>query len=608
MFLVKCRLVWVLGAYFLGVGLHGCFSIPLKGKAGRSMGLFRCDHGLVPKVCWYDEHEPAGVAAQLESDSTNVYLFMSSALGYLISTLAQFVTGLSLALYEGWELALVVCAVLPILMFAGHHMGKEIELFTALQQANFARASAVAEESLMAIRTVAAFGGETSEVARFEKELLPAKVGGIRSGTRIGAAWGVLNFFYPCLYALALWFGGHILMSAENASFEPIRIITVMISMMVGVSALSAFSGFAPVMARAAASAKAMKEVMACREREIEGPPCMHAELPIGLSEVHSIEFRKVSFRYPTTPRWVLNSFSFRVERGQKVALVGESGSGKSTTIQLLERFYDPSAGEVLVNGVHLSQVPAKAWRKLLGYVGQEPILFAATAMKNLKGLDNSIPDERAVQAAKAAQIYDTLNELPDGMDTFVGTGGGLLSGGQRQRVAIARALAKDPQVLLLDEATSALDNESERMVQATIDSANTIMGRNITTISVAHRLTTIKGSDAIYVLKDGYCCEKGSHEQLMDLKGQYYKMAKLQQPKTEQKEDQQDSDSDPLENDQEQQHEEHCEEDAKNTIGEQPRDDAHLDMQTSTHTAGTWRVWCRLLGMMSASDFLGST
>ena len=183
-------------------------------------------------------------------------------------------------------------------------------------------------------------------------------------------------------------------------------------------------------------------------------------------------------------------------------------------------------------------QVPAKAWRKQIGYVGQEPVLFATSAMMNVKAGDDSISDEHAMEAAKKAQIYDTLMELPEQFDTFVGTGGGLLSGGQRQRVAIARALAKNPQILLLDEATSALDNESERMVQATLDSLGSVLGRSITTISIAHRLTTIKGSDIIYVLKDGRCCEQGSHEELMESRGEYYSMAKLQQATREREEE----------------------------------------------------------------------
>ncbi|CAE7361167.1 ABCB1, partial [Symbiodinium sp. KB8] len=370
-------------------------------------------------------------------------------------------------------------------------------------------------------------------------ELLSAKIGGIRSGVKIGGAWGGLNFFYSLLYGLALWFGGHVLLSDENSGFEPSHVVTVMIAMMVGVSGLSAFSGFAPMMAKAYVSAKAMKEVMTADARTIEQPLYTQEALPEALSTVDSVEFRNVSFRYPTRQdKWVLSNFNFRVLNGQKIAFAGESGCGKSTTIQLLERFYDPCGGEVLVNGINLSQIPVKAWRKLIGYVGQEPVLFATTVMKNLKAGDSSISDEQVHEAAKAAQIYDTLIDLPDGFNTFVGSGGGMLSGGQRQRVAIARALAKNPQMLLLDEATSALDNESERLVQATLDSLNSVMGRSITTISIAHRLTTIKGSDVIYVLKNGRCCEQGSHDELMELKGEYYSMAKLQQSHREDEEE----------------------------------------------------------------------
>ncbi|CAE7173775.1 ABCB1 [Symbiodinium microadriaticum] len=495
-------------------------------------------------VSWYDENEPAGTASRLEADVANVYMFMSTALGYLISSVGQFIAGLSLAFVTGWQLALVVCATIPILASLGHRMGREIEQQVVDQQRNFARASAVAEESLMAIRTVAAFGAENAESARFEKELLSAKMGGIRSGVKIGGAWGGLNFFYSCLYGLALWFGGHILLSGDNLDFEPSHVVTVMIAMMVGVSGLSSFSGFAPAMAKAYASAISMKEVMSAAEaRAIERPLYSKEALPEALSTVETLEFRNVSFRYPTRKeRWVLSNLNFRVERGQKIAFVGESGCGKSTTIQLLERFYDPCAGEILVNGINLSQVPAKAWRKLIGYVGQEPVLFATSAMKNLKAGDDSISDEQVYEAAKAAQIYDDLMSLPEEFETFVGAGGGLLSGGQRQRVAIARALAKHPQILLLDEATSALDNESERLVQATLDSLNTVVGRSITTISIAHRLTTIKSSDVIYVLRDGRCCEQGSHEDLIERQGEYYSMAKLQQANAEDPEDQEET------------------------------------------------------------------
>ena len=341
--------------FVLAFSWQSCLAWASANQANRWHRTFM-ENLLSLDVSWYDEHEPAGVAAKLEADVANMYSFMSTGLGYLISAIGQFIAGLSLAFATGWQLSLVVCATIPMLMCLGGRLGKEIERQTLDQQRDFARASAVAEESLMAIRTVAAFGGEQTESTRFENELLSAKLGGIRSGVKIGIAWGGLNFFYTCLYGLALWFGGHVLMGPGNQHHEPAHIVTVMIAMIVGVSGLSSFSGFAPMMAKAVVSAKSMKEVMKA-ERVIETPLYTQETLPEDLSVVNTIEFRSVSFRYPTRlEKYVLQDLSFRVEKGQKIAFAGESGCGKSTTIQLLERFYDPCAGEILVNGLPLSQ------------------------------------------------------------------------------------------------------------------------------------------------------------------------------------------------------------------------------------------------------------
>ncbi|CAE7831154.1 ABCB1 [Symbiodinium sp. CCMP2592] len=365
---------------------------------------------------------------------------------------------------------------------------------------------------------------------------------------KIGMSWGVLNFIFASLYAVTLYVGGHgLLTGATNKQGGDV--VTVLISLITGMGGVNSFSGYLPTMTKALASAAALrlgragKEVMVAEAHDIEPEGFKAGELPQHLQTVQSLEFRSVSFSYPTNPeKRILDQLSFQVVKGQKVAFVGESGCGrrgdkqpfcqfcvslrKSTTIQLLERFYDPDKGEILVNGVSLRSLPVRAWRRLIGYVGQEPVLFAASAMKNLKAGDGSITDEEgeAIEAARSAQILDTLTQLPKGLDTLVT--GGNFSGGQKQRVAIARALARRPQILLLDEATSALDNESERMVQATLDSLDVTYGQTITTISIAHRLTSIVSSDAIY---EGRVAEKGTHAELMALEGQYYAMASLQ-------------------------------------------------------------------------------
>jgi ATP-binding cassette subfamily B (MDR/TAP) protein 1 len=234
-----------------------------------------------------------------------------------------------------------------------------------------------------------------------------------------------------------------------------------------------------------------------------------------------NIDFRHVSFKYPTRPDvQIFSDFTLHIPSGKTVALVGESGSGKSTAIALLERFYNPESGTILLDEVEIKNLKVNWLRDQMGLVGQEPVLFNDTIRANIAyGKHGDVTEEELIKAAKASNAHEFISSLPQGYDTTVGERGVQLSGGQKQRVAIARAILKDPKILLLDEATSALDAESERIVQDALD--NVMVGR--TTIIVAHRLSTIKGADIIAVLKDGAIAEKGRHEALMNIKDGVY-------------------------------------------------------------------------------------
>eukprot|EP00931_Biecheleriopsis_adriatica_P018589 TRINITY_DN12982_c0_g1_i1.p1 TRINITY_DN12982_c0_g1~~TRINITY_DN12982_c0_g1_i1.p1 ORF type:complete len:1317 (-),score=261.77 TRINITY_DN12982_c0_g1_i1:100-3759(-) len=478
-------------------------------------------------VAWFDEREPVGIATRMQTDIAYLRYFVGTGSGYFSAAVAQFIAGLVLAFISSWQLSLVVCAALPVLIVTGGYLGRQTEKALSGQQEDFGRASSVAEEALAAIRTVAACGTEVQEQKRFEKELTAAKYGGIKAGFKLGIAWGFMNMWFSLVYALAFWYGGTYLVAGPN-HYSGGHVVTVLIALVMSVSGLTTFSGYMAAFMRAIASAKSLLEVLENPDHDIE---VSEEDLPAEAATMQSIEFRSVSFRYPNRPEnLVLNKLSFQILRGQKVAFVGETAAGKTTTIQLLERFYDPDAGEVLVNGLPLARLPAKAWRRQVGYVGQEPVLFAESALSNIKAGNPDISDEMAVEAARNAQIYDFLQEQPDKMDTFVGAGGGQLSGGQKQRLAIARALARKPQILLLDEATAALDNEAERMVQATLEGLEQRLGRSVTTISVAHRLTTIMNSDRIFVLQRGHCCEQGTHNELLQRRGEYFRIACGQQ------------------------------------------------------------------------------
>lgn len=242
------------------------------------------------------------------------------------------------------------------------------------------------------------------------------------------------------------------------------------------------------------------------------------------------IRFEDIHFRYPTRPGVrVLRDLSFEVEPGQYIALVGASGSGKSTTIQLIERFYDPLAGEIYLDGQRISELNIQEYRKQLALVSQEPTLYAGTIRFNIL-LGAVKPQEEVTQeeiedACRKANILEFIQELPQGFDTEVGGKGSQLSGGQKQRIAIARALLRNPKVLLLDEATSALDSNSEKVVQAALDQA----AKGRTTIAIAHRLSTIQNADRIYFIKEGKVSESGTHDQLLAKRGDYYEFVQLQ-------------------------------------------------------------------------------
>jgi ATP-binding cassette subfamily B (MDR/TAP) protein 1 len=475
-------------------------------------------------TAWFDANDPAALPSRMAMEILTISGALGQQLGMLMMGIGQFFLGLLVAYVNGWKLALLLSATVPLFAIMGIYMSKSIGAATSDQQKWFAKAGAVAEEVLMAIRTVTAFGGERHEVERFQRQLGRAKHGGVMAGIHMGVSLGAMFAIMSGMYALAFWYGSyHLLADGMN----PGDFMTVFFAVFMGVSSLQQMGDPLLAWAKAMSSASSMFGVL---QSVAKIEPALDSEaqsLVKSPASIDKIEFNRVCFSYPTRPDVsVLKGLTLTIHKGQKVALVGESGSGKSTVIQLLERFYDPCGGQILINGNCLSGIPVLAWRQQLGYVGQEPVLFATSILDNIKGGDASISDEAAVEAAKNAQAFEFLNQLPKKFETFVGVGGGQMSGGQKQRIAIARALVKQPQVLLLDEATSALDNQSEKMVQETIDALQTSAtagGAQLTTISVAHRLTTVRNADVIFVLKQGGVCEHGSHEELMAKEGEYF-------------------------------------------------------------------------------------
>ncbi|KAK3234961.1 hypothetical protein CYMTET_54811 [Cymbomonas tetramitiformis] len=266
-------------------------------------------------------------------------------------------------------------------------------------------------------------------------------------------------------------------------------------------------------------AAAAADRIFAVLDRKSTVDPSSEAGLRPGTVS-GALSFREIEFTYPTRTTPICRGFTLEVAAGHTVALVGPSGCGKSTSIQLIERFYVPQKGKVLLDGTDLQELNVSWLRAKIGLVGQEPVLFDGTVAENIRYGKTDASMEDVIQACQMANAHDFIKGFSDGYDTSVGTGGSKLSGGQKQRIAIARTLVKKPQILLLDEATSALDNESERLVQAALDSL--LQTQRRTTLIIAHRLTTIRNADKIVVVDEGKVAEQGTHDELVKLKGKY--------------------------------------------------------------------------------------
>jgi ATP-binding cassette subfamily B (MDR/TAP) protein 1 len=340
------------------------------------------------------------------------------------------------------------------------------------------------------------------------------KKNGVRLGLLSGAGFGFSFFFLYCINCVCFVSGAGLIQIGKATFGEVFKVFFALTIMAIGVSQTSAM---APDSNKAKDSAASIFDIL-------DSTPKIDSSSDEGttLQNVNGdIEFRHVSFRYPMRPDvQIFRDLCLTIPSGKTVALVGESGSGKSTVISMIERFYNPDSGKILIDQVEIQTFKLSWLRQQMGLVSQEPILFNETIRSNIAyGKTGGATEEEIIAAAKAANAHNFISSLPQGYDTSVGERGVQLSGGQKQRIAIARAILKDPKILLLDEATSALDAESERVVQDALDRVMV----NRTTVVVAHRLTTIKNADVIAVVKNGVIAEKGRHETLMKISGGAY-------------------------------------------------------------------------------------
>jgi len=468
-----------------------------------------------------EENSAGALTSFLSTETTHLAGMSGTTLGTILVVTTTLVAAIALSCAIGWKLALVCTATIPILLACGFFRFWMLANFQNRAKKAYEASASYACEATAAIRTVASLTREEDVWEHYHQSLALQGQKSLRSILKSSTLYASSQSFMFFCIALGFWYGGTLI---ANREFTMLQFFICFSAIIFGAQSAGTIFSFAPDMGKAKQAAKELKILF-------DRKPDIDSWSPDGerISTIEgTIEFRDVHFRYPTRPEQpVLRGLNLTVKPGQYVALVGASGCGKSTTVALLERFYDPLVGGIFVDGHEISSLNLNDYRSFLALVSQEPTLYQGSMRENvLLGADrDDVPDDAIIQACRDANIYDFIVSLPDGFSTIVGSKGSMLSGGQKQRIAIARALLRDPKILLLDEATSALDSESEKVVQAALDAA----ARGRTTIAVAHRLSTIQKADVIYVFDAGRVCESGTHAELVGRRGKYFELVNLQ-------------------------------------------------------------------------------
>ena len=484
---------------------------------------------------YFETLQTGEVLSRLTSDTTLVQTLVGSSISIALRSLVMLLGGMTMMLVTSAWLAGVMIALLLVIVLPLWALGRRVRKMSRASQDKVADTSAMAGEVLNAITTVQAFVREPHEQKRFDSAVERAfaeakkriKMRSLLTATAIMMAFAVIVF--------VLWIGARQVTVGAISLGELTQFVLYAVLIAGSIGALSETWGD---LQRAAGATERLVELMQAEpalDRRVSGQrettelvevTHPHSAQIKQLESTDAVRFEDVTFAYPSRPDFLaMNHLSFTVPQGARYALVGPSGAGKSTLFAMLLRFYQPTDGRIEILGRDIGQWPVSELRNLIGIVPQEPVIFASSAMENIRYGRLEATDKEVIAAAKTAHAHGFISALPHGYDSFLGERGVRLSGGQKQRISIARAILKNPPILLLDEATSALDAESEREVQLALDSV--LPGR--TSLTIAHRLATVLRADRIIVLEQGTVVEQGKHEELVTQAGLYARLAKLQ-------------------------------------------------------------------------------
>ena len=476
------------------------------------------DHLLTLHPSYFEENRSGEIMSRLTTDTTLLQTVIGSSASMALRSSLTFIGGLIMLLITNLKLSLMVLAIVPLVLVPILFFGRRVRSLSRKSQDTIADVGSYAGEIIQQIKTVQSFTQEQNEKVAFGLHVEQAfAVARRRIHQRALLIAAVIVLIFGGIVSM-IWVGGNDVINGTMSGGELGAFVFYAI---VVASAVATISEVIGEVQRAAGAAERLFELLEV-ESLIRSP-----ETPLSASsDMAEMDIRNVTFGYPSRPDInAIENLSLPIAAGQSLALVGPSGAGKSTVFELLQRFYDPSEGDIKFNGKDLRSLDLHSLRSKIAVVAQQPSLFSGDVMHNIRYGKPEASEEQVIAAAKAAHAHEFIIKLPDAYQSNLGEQGVRLSGGQRQRIAIARAILKNPKILLLDEATSALDSESEQHVQQALETL--MQGR--TTVIIAHRLSTIVGADKIAVMQNGTVVGLGTHEELLKKSKLYSRLAKLQ-------------------------------------------------------------------------------
>ena len=477
-------------------------------------------HVLRQSPQFFETTQTGEVLSRLSADTTLVQTVVGSSLSMGLRNAVMGIGALGILIWTNPYVMLQVLLVLVLIVMPAMWFGRKVRKLSRASQDRIADSSAIAAEVLNAIPVVQSYAAEDKEAARFD---LSTNNGFKTAVTRSKARAILVAFIIIATSAGLLWGLYQGTQAVMQGTMTAGHLGQTVVYIIILASAFAVLGETYGDLLRAAGATERLMELLDTNS-PIQSPK--NPALAVVSVAGSAIKFEAIEFNYPSRPlQAALTKFTLDVKPGETVALVGPSGAGKSTVFQLLLRFYDPKTGSITLDGVETSTLNLQDLRSRIGIVPQDAVIFSTSALENIRYGKPEATDDEVKAAAKAAFADEFIAKLPEGYDTFLGERGVRLSGGQRQRIAIARAMLKNPPLLLLDEATSALDAESERMVQAALESAM----KDRTTLVIAHRLATIQQADRIIVLDHGQIAEQGTHAELVAKGGLYARLAELQ-------------------------------------------------------------------------------